>query len=92
MKETHMCLLTRCECLVRGVIILLKRVLLLLKGHCYHLRRSSILNDVAASSARTRPPVTKTLLVLGEGGGMELCSSVNVLLSATLFSCLLTEL
>ena len=31
--------------------------------------RSAILNDVAASSSRNRPQVTKTLLVLGESGG-----------------------
>ena len=33
-------------------------------GHCFD--RSAILNDVAVSSARNRPQVTKTVLVLGE--------------------------
>ena len=37
-------------------------VILLSLGTC----RSAILNDVAASSARNRTQVTKTLLVLGE--------------------------
>ena len=34
--------------------------------YSYLVSRSVILNDVAASSARSRPQVTKTLLVLGK--------------------------
>ena len=33
--------------------------------HIVVFHRSAILNDVAASSSRNRPQVTKTLLVLG---------------------------
>jgi hypothetical protein len=41
---------------------------------------SAILNDVAASSSRNRPQLTKTLLVLGQCGDcMYLCNDDQLL-------------
>lgn len=47
----------------------------------YYIHRSTILSDVAASSSRNRPQVTKTLLVLGE------CTCVPVLTVAGTLIC-----